>query len=145
MPFPTASNVPLFRALRAAEIEAGNVLIPRSDRPFLANPRLPIVLPFVLGEREEHALREHQWDGKYPTRGISCTTAWSVAQRYAQKLKVIVTISEEACEVHDIRLYRVQDHVPLQLIEHPEDQEVILVCGRDGPFPTDIVTKVTYL
>lgn len=137
--------MPLFRALREAEIEAGNVLIPKSQAPFLAHPRLPLVLPFTLGEREEHAVREHQWDSKYPTRGISCTTAWSVAERYAQKLKVVVTISEDLCDALSIRRYRVRDHVPLQLIEHPEDEEVILVSSIDGPLPLEIVTAVTHL
>ena len=133
----------LFRALREAEIEAGNILIPKSQAPFLAHPRLPLVLPFTLGEREEHAVREHQWDSKYPTRGISCTTEWSAALRYASRCKVIVTISEELCEAHGIRRYRVRDHVPLQLIEHPEDEEVILVSSVDGPLPAAIVTTVT--
>ena len=135
--------MPLFRALREAEIEAGNILLPKSQAPFLAQPRLPLVLPFTLGEREEHAVREHQWNSKYPTRGISCTTVWSVAQHYAQKRKVIVTISEELCEAHGIRRYRVRDYVPLQLIEHPEDEEVILVSSVDGPLPADIVTGVS--
>jgi hypothetical protein len=49
------------------------------------------------------------------------------------------------CAVHEICRYRVPDHVPLQLIEHPEDEEVILVCSSDGPLPADIVTNVTYL
>jgi hypothetical protein len=135
--------MPLFRALREAEIKAGNILLPKSQAPFLAHPRLPLVLPFTLGEREEHAVREHQWDSKYPTRGISCTSEWAVAQRYASTSKVIVTISEELCEAHSIRRYRVRDHVPLQLIEHPEDAEIILVSSVDGPLPPDIITAVT--
>jgi hypothetical protein len=52
----------LYRALRPAEIAAGNVLIPKAQKPFLADARLPQALPFNLGERTEHALREHQWD-----------------------------------------------------------------------------------
>ena len=59
----------LFRALRGEEISAGHVLIPKSQAPFRAHPRLPNVLPFNLGERGEHAVKDHQWDGKFPTRG----------------------------------------------------------------------------
>jgi hypothetical protein len=54
-----------------------------------------------------------------------------------------VTISEELCELHGVHRYRVRDRVPLQLIEHPEDEEVILVSDIDGPLPKVIVTAVT--
>ena len=132
----------LYRALRDAEIAAGNVLIPKSQAPFRAHPRLPMVLPFTLGEREEHAVREHQWSGQYPTRGISCTTNRQVALRYAARSKVIVTISEDLCERHAIRRFHVRDFVPLELIVHPDDEEVILVSEADGPLPSEIVTDV---
>lgn len=134
--------MPLYRALRDAEIEAGKVLIPKSQAPFRAYPKLPLVLPFTLGEREEHAVRDQQWDGKYPTRGVSCTTEWNVALRYAAKTKIIVSIDEAKCNRLGIRRFRVRDHVPLQLIVHPEDEEVILVFDRDGAFPREIVNAV---
>jgi hypothetical protein len=108
--------MPLYRALRDVEIKAGCVLIPKSQAPFRALPRLPQMLPFTLGQREEHAVRQHQWNGKYLTRGVSCTTEWSVVLRYAAKKKIIVCIDESKCDWFGIRRYRVRDHVPLQLI-----------------------------
>jgi hypothetical protein len=134
--------MPLYRALRDAEIDAGNILIPKSQAPFRAYPKLPLVLPFPLGEREEHAVRDHQWDGQFPTRGASCTTEWNVALRYAATTKVIVSLDEAECNRFGIRRFRVRDHVPLELIVHPEDEEVILVSERDGAFPKEIVTAV---
>ena len=131
--------MPLYRALRDVEIAAGNILIPKSQAPFRAHPRLPLVLPFTLGEREEHAVREHQWDSQYPTRGVSCTTDWKVAMRYAATSKSIVVIDEVECERLGIRRYRVRDYVPPQLIAHPEDEEVILVFDHDGALPKEIV------
>ena len=131
----------LFRALRDIEVESGNVLIPKNVAPFLAHPRLPITLPFILGEREEHAVREHQWDSKYPTRGISCTTKWDVALSYARS-KVVVSIDEEACEAHGIRRYIVKEHLPLSMIEHPDDEEVILVSESEGALPTEVVAEI---
>jgi hypothetical protein len=133
--------MPLYRALRDAEIKAGCILIPKSQAPFRAHPRLPIVLPFTLGENAKHAVREHQWNGKYLTRGVSCTTAWTVALRYAAKKKIIVSIDERKCDLFDIRRYRVHDHVPSELIIHPEENEVIL-SDRDGAFPKEIVSRV---
>jgi hypothetical protein len=134
--------MPLYRALRDAEIKAGNILIPKSQAPFRAHPKLPLVIPFTLGEREEHAVRDHQWDGKYPTRGVSCTTEWKVALRYAATKKVVVSIDEAECNRFGIRRFHVRDHVPLELIVHPEDEEVILVSDRDGALPKEIVTAV---
>ena len=134
--------MPLFRALNDIEVEAGNVLIPKSHEPFLAIPKLPIVLPFILGNREEHAVRDHQWNGKYPTRGVSCTTEWNIALYYAAKTKVIVRINEDACDHFGIRRFRVRDHVPLELIVRPQDEEVILVYDKDGEFPKEIVASV---
>jgi hypothetical protein len=85
----------LFRALRREEIEAGNVLIPKGQGPFQADPRLGIDtrLPFKLGPTEEHAVRQHQWNQSgFPTSGVSTTPHISRAKYYAQKNKVIVKI-----------------------------------------------------
>ena len=58
----------LYRALRTKEIECGNVLIPKSTDTFKSELRFPLVFPVTFGENEKHAVRDHQWDGKYPTR-----------------------------------------------------------------------------
>jgi hypothetical protein len=135
-------TMPLFRALRDVEIAAGNILIPKSQAPFVAHPILPITLPFQLGESAIHAVRIHQMNGKFPTRGVSCTTDWNIALRYAERSKVVVRIREDILESHGIRRYRVRDHVPPSQVEHSDDEEVILVCDREGPFPKEIVEKV---
>ena len=134
----------LYRALRDVEIEAGNILIPKSQAPFRAHPKLPLVLPFLLGEREEHAVRDHQWNAQYPTRGVSCTVKWSIALHYAATTKVVVEIDEKECNWFGIRCYRVRDYVPLELIAHPEDEEVILVFYNSGALPKEIITAVFY-
>jgi hypothetical protein len=135
----------LYRALRDVEIANGNILIPKSTEPFLANPRLPNVLPFRLGEHEEHAIREHQLNGQYPTRGISCTREWSVAVQYAQQNRVIASIDEDKCKNKGIKLYDVSAAMQMCLIEKPQDQEIILVWHHDGAFPSDIVVAITII
>jgi hypothetical protein len=123
--------MPLYRALRDEEIKAGCILLPKSQEAFRALPRLPLVLPFTLGETEEHAVRDHQWDGKFPTRGASCTTEWSVAVRYAAKNKIVVSIDESKCDSLGLRRYVVRDIVHSKLIIHPEDEEVVLVSDKE--------------
>jgi hypothetical protein len=88
-------------------------------------------------------VRDHQWEGKFDTRGASCTTKWSVALRYAAKNKIIVRIDESKCGSLGIRRYVVRDHVHSKLILHPKDEEVILVSEKeDGTFPKEIVSEV---
>jgi hypothetical protein len=137
------AKMALYRALRDSEIKAGCILIPKSQAPFRSLPRFPLVFPVTLGETEEHAVRDHQWNGKFPTRGVSCTTEWSVAVRYAAKNKVVVSIDESKCDSFGIRRFRVRGHVHSKLIIHPEDEEVILVSdNEDGTFPKEIVSEV---
>ena len=137
--------MPLYRALRDIEIDAGYVLIPKSKAPFVAHPRIPNILPFRLGEHEEHAVRDHQWNGNYETRGISCTTSWEVALKYAKKLKVIVRISEEACDRLNISRICVSDMVPSDLIVCRDDQEIIIVSKTDDPLPKEIIAEVFHI
>jgi hypothetical protein len=135
--------MPLYRALRAGEIEAGCILIPKSQAAFRSGWRPPFVFPITFAETEEHAVRDHQWNGKFPTRGASCTTEWSVAVRYAAKNKIVVSIDESKCESLGVRRFRVRDHVNSKLILHPEDDEVILVSDKkDGALPKEIVSEV---
>jgi hypothetical protein len=137
--------MPIYRALRDVEIAAGNILIPKDMAPFVAHPRLPIKLPFTLGETTKHAIRDHQLHGKYPTRGISCTSDWSIAEYYAQKNRVIATVDEKLCAELGIRAYCVCDNIDYSLIENPRDKEIILVADFDGPFPIDIILEITKL
>ena len=78
----------LYRALRKEEIEAGNILIPKEQETFKKLPRLGIDtrLPFVMGETEEHAVRQHQWQQKgFLTSGISTTPHFERAKYYKEK------------------------------------------------------------
>jgi hypothetical protein len=141
--------MPLYRALRDAEIKAGCILIPKSQEPFRAGLRFPVVFPDTFGETKEHAVRDHQdfeWKKEFSapdTRGASCTTEWSVALRYAAKNKIVVSIDESKCDSLGIRRYVVRDIVHSKLIIHPEDEEVILVSDKeDGAFPKEIVSEV---
>ena len=88
------------------------------------------MFPIAFGETEEHAVRDHQWDGKFPTRGASCTSELSVAERYATKSKIVVRIDESKCDSLGVRRIRVRDIVPSTQIIHPEDEEVILVSDK---------------
>lgn len=51
-------------------------------------------------------------------------------------------IDEGACKRHGIRRFCVREHVPVNLILHAEDEEVILVSEVDGTFPKDTVAEV---
>ena len=48
----STQNLPryLYRALRPEEITAGNVLIPKAQKPFLEPARLPQISPLKLGD-----------------------------------------------------------------------------------------------
>ena len=131
----------LYRALRPEEITRG-VLIPKSREPFVADPILPLVLPFTLGERPEHAVRAHQWNGRYPTSGVSTTPHLKRAEYYAQRHRTIARIAVERLAASGIQTFRVSEHVDSSLIFAPEDDEVILVCPDAECFPKEIIADV---
>jgi len=128
----------LYRALRPEEISRG-VLIPKSREPFVAPPMLPQVLPFALGERTEHAVRAQQWDGRYPTSGVSTTPHRQRAEYYAQNHRTIAIIAVERLAASGIQMWRVSEHIHPSLIFKPEDDEVILVCPGAECFPREII------
>ena len=128
----------LYRALRPEEISRG-VLIPKSREPFVAPPMLPQVLPFALGERTEHAVRAQQWDGRYPTSGVSTTPHRQRAEYYARHHRTIASIAVDRLAASGIQMFRVSDHIDPSLIFAPEDDEVILVCPGAECFPREII------
>jgi hypothetical protein len=134
----------LYRALRPEEITRG-VLIPKSREPFVAHPRLPLVLPFTLGERPEHAVRAHQWDGLYPTSGVSTTPHFQRAEYYAQHHRTIAKIALERLATFGIQMFRVSDYVDSSLIVAPQDDEVILVYPDAECFPKEIIAEISQL
>ena len=131
----------LYRALRPDEITRG-VLIPKSREPFVAHPMLPLVLPFTLGERPEHAVRAHQWDGRYPTSGVSTTPHLKRAECFAQRHRTIARIAVERLAAFGVQTFRVSEHVDPSLIFAPEDDEVILVCPDAECLPKEIIADV---
>lgn len=151
------NNLPryLYRALRPAEISAGYVLIPKAQKPFLAHPRLPQILAWNLGEKPEHAVREHQWDkpgNQYETSGVSTTPHFHRARYYAEycdptrmivATKFIATIDATIFGALGICAHRVADYVPSSLISVPEDDEIILVCPAAPHFPKELIVGIT--
>jgi hypothetical protein len=131
----------LYRALRPEEISRG-VLIPKSCGPFIAESRLPQVLPFTLGERPEHAVRAHQWEGRYPTSGVSTTPHLKRAKRYAQHHRRIAKIAVARLAEFHVQTFCVADYVHASLICVPEDDEIILVCPDVESFPVAIITDI---
>ena len=142
-------TVCLYRALRVEEIEAGYVLIPKGQGPFLALPRLGIDtrLPFVLGATEEHAVKQHQMGEIFQTSGISTTPHLERAKYYAKTHRVIVKISRQRLAQLGIREYVVEEVLqPFSAdILVPEDDEVILAHDTDGPFPKELIDEVINL
>ena len=146
----------LYRGLRKEEIERGFVLIPKAQKPFLAHPRLPIVLPFVLEERIEYAVREHQWvepDESDPNRrpralfetsGVSTTPKRERAVHYASH-GIIVRIQTENFEQLGIKALSVAEHVHSSLISEPLDEEIVLVYQDGQPLPREIIVEVIKL
>ena len=131
----------LYRALRPEEITRG-VLIPKSREPFVADPILPLVLPFTLGERPEHAVRAHQWNGRYPTSGVSTTPHLKRAEYYAQHHRTIASIAVDRLAASGIQMFRVSECIDFSLIFAPEDDEVILVYPDAECFPKEIIADV---
>jgi hypothetical protein len=132
---------PLFRGLRQEEVDAGNILIPRSADTFVAPPRLPLTGPFDLAESPANAVRDHQWEGRYPTRGVSTSFSFEIARGYASA-HVVVRVDTVVLESLGIRQYEVGACLPLHQILKPKDQEVILVSDVDGPFPPACIAEV---
>jgi hypothetical protein len=139
-------NKYLYRALRKEEIDAGNILIPKSIESFKSHPRLGIDtrLPFVLGEKEEYAVRQHQWkQSGFPTSGISATPYFERAKVYARQ-GVIVKIDRELLSKFGIKEYIVKDWLKKfpEDISVPEDEEVILVKEECKMLPKEIIIEV---
>ena len=142
----------LYRGLRHEEIDAGCILIPKAHRAFLAQARLPINLPFVLGERVEHAVREHQWVEKdktsgerkplHKTSGVSTTPHFQRAVQNYGRDGVIVKIDTSLFETHGVLAHAVADFVDERFICAPEDEEIILVCDKGYEFPKEIIVEV---
>jgi hypothetical protein len=133
----------LFRALRPQEFADGFKLIPKVNKPFVASPMLPNVLPFKLGLRVEHAVRAHQLDSdKYPTSAVSTTPLWSRACYYAVTHRVIVRINTDNLQPLGVQVRKVADVIHQNLINKPEDEEFQLWMPDASNPPESIVDRV---
>jgi len=132
----------LYRALREIEIESGCILIPKSQSSFVSEQRFPITFPINFGPIERHAVRDHQWAGQYPTRGISTSLNIDVARTYSEKHGVIVKISRSKLRECGIKEYVVNEILPPNEVVKPEDEEVILVQEKDGNFPKKVILEI---
>jgi len=140
----SVANMPkvLFRGLAQTEVNYGCVPVAKKQARFLAHPRLTLKLPFILGERVEHAVREHQWGGKYITSGISTSPLFERASIYGAQTGVVVEIDTTKFAELGVEAYKVADHVDPEFVVCPEDQEVIL-CYREGaPLPSEMILKI---
>ncbi len=138
----------LYRALRKEEINAGCILIPKSQDPFAAEIRLEVDtrFPWTFGVTEEHAVNQHQWNQNgFPTRGISTTPHIERARFYAQVNKVIISIDRELLSKYGIKEYVVKEWISNLDVAVPEDDEVILVMNDDGAFPEKIISEIIRL
>ena len=139
-------NKYLYRALRKEEIDAGNILIPKSQEPFRSYPRFGIDtrFPIVLRDTEEHAVRQHQWkQSGFPTSGVSTTPHFEKAKFYARD-GIIVKINRQLFSKYRIKEYIVKKYLGKfqDDIAAPEDDEIILVQENGAPFPKEIIEKV---
>jgi len=136
----------LYRALRKDEIETENILISKEQETFEKLPRLGIDtrLHFILGETEEYAVRQHQWQQEgFPTSGISTTPHFERAKFYARD-GVVVKINRSLFKKYGIKEYVVKECLRKypEDIACPEDDEVILVKKDCGHFPKEIIEEV---
>ena len=106
------------------------------------------MLPLTLGERVEHAVREHQWDkaeNRYEPSGISTSPHLHRARHYAAINKIVVTIDTTTFDHFGIAAYHVLDCCHPDHVSVPEDDEVILVYRDRENFPKEVIADVETL
>jgi hypothetical protein len=133
----------LYRALRADEIEAGCVLIPKGQGPFAPHPRrIAHPRPRMM---EEQAVRRRLWRRMgCPSRGVSTTPHLHRAQFYAQSDGIIVELDRrtfQRCWVREFVVNELLANSPKDITELADD-EVILECDLEGALPEEIITRV---
>ena len=137
----------LYRALRKEEIDAGNILIPKSQEPFRSDPifgTMDMNFPIEF-ESVTNAIRHHQWQRGIPTSGVSTTPHFERAKFYAKRNGVIVKIDCQLLSKYGIIEYDVDGYLKPGEIAVPEDDEIILVKEDGGSFPKKIIVGVNIL
>jgi hypothetical protein len=123
-------------------------LIPKDSKPFVKSPEWGRSEwgNCYWGECEANAVVEHQQhQAGYPTSGISTTPHLARAIYYAThggkySFGYVYIIDEGLCQIHEVTIYKVTDHVPSPSI--PEDDEVILVAHDFGVIPCALVIEI---
>lgn len=135
----------LYRALRKEEINAGNILIPKSREPFRSDHifgTMDMNFPIEFGS-VTNAIRQHQWKQKgFQTSGVSTTPHFERAKFYAKRNGVIVKIDCQLLSKYCIIEYDVDGYLKSGEIAVPEDDEIILVKEDGGSFPKEIIVGV---
>jgi hypothetical protein len=137
----------LYRALRKEEIDAGNILIPKSQGPFRSDRcfGIDMYFPIEFGS-VTNAIRQHQWKQKgFQTSGVSTTPHFERAKFYAERNGVIVKIDCQSLSKYGIIEYDVDGYLKPGEIAVPEDDEIILVREEGGSFPKEIIVGVNIL
>lgn len=133
-----------YKALRKEEIDAGNILIPKSQGPFRSDPYFGIDMYFPIEFGSvTNAIRQHQWKQRgFPTSGVSTTPHFERAKFYAKRNGVIVKIDRQSLTKFGIIEYDVDEYLKPGEIAVPDDDEIILVKEDGGSFPKEIIVEV---
>ena len=136
-------NKYLYRALREEEIDAGNILIPKSKGPFRSDRKFGIdmIFPFEF-DNVKNAVRQHQWKRRgLSTSGISTTPHLERAKDY-NTYNLIVKIDRHRLTEFGIKEYDADKYLRPEEITCPEDDEIILVKEDGGSFPKEIIVNI---
>lgn len=123
-------------------------LIPKENKPFIKPAEWGRAEwgNAYWGECEANAIVEHQLhQAGYPTSGVSTTPHLNRAIFYAThdekySYGYVYVIDEALCQIHEVTIYRVKDHVPSPSV--PGDDEVILVAHDFGVIPCAVVIEI---
>lgn len=143
----------LYRAVRKEEINAGNILIPKSQEPFRSDPifgtdDMVFTAEGIEFDSVRNAIRHHQWQKgrpyqwqkeQIPTSGVSTTPYFKRAKFYAKKNGVIVKIDRQLLNKFNIIEYDIKKYLRQEEINIPEDDEIILVKEEDCLFSKEII------
>lgn len=98
--------------------------------------------PMKFGDRVEHAVEEHQNDGKYSTKGISTSPIKEVAfDKYGKGSRVIAVIDRSRLAEFNVKEFVVNEMVPNPKIFCFDDYEVVLV-SESGRLPEELILEI---
>ena len=133
----------LYRGLRKEEVEA-RVLIPKGIATFedlrlaMANADRSIT---IRNFGKSHAVQSHI-NGWLPSQGISTSIKEKIARHYAGPGGHVARIAVSKLAAYNIDQIYVKEHLPIDQILKPDDEEVILWRKQPGPFPAEIIIEI---